>query len=151
MRVVGIALVFLSAVFFSRSLLAVEIKGAENPENLHVRFSSFLAPGLNSKGQRINFPMTLVFEVSKETDIKRFCVMAPRIQDAVTLEVFKRPLRVGKNRKIDSTDFAMRLTSVANSALGKASVVRTHVFNKTLRKGPGSENMADWEVCKNSR
>jgi len=93
--------------------------------------------------------MTLVFEVSKETDIRRFCAMSPRIRDAIMLEMFKKPVKVGKNQRINNTKVATRLTLVANGALGKAAIVDTLVFNKMLRQASKGSNSADWRVCKN--
>ncbi|MBT3358987.1 MAG: hypothetical protein HN403_05110 [Rhodospirillales bacterium] len=149
MRVVGIALIFFSAVIFCRPLLAVEKSGADMSDNPHVKLLSFLAPGLNSKGNRVQLPMTLVFEVSKETDVKRFCSMSPRIQDAIMREMFKKPVRVKKGWKIDRSDIAVRLTSVANGALGKTTIVETHVYNKIVNYNSKLAKSAAWKVCNN--
>ncbi|MBL6927638.1 MAG: hypothetical protein ISR44_00570 [Rhodospirillales bacterium] len=149
MRVVGIVLGFLLGVFLAQPLLAADKPGSKSSDNPYVRLASFLAPGLNAGGKRVQFPMTLVFEVSKDTDIRRFCAMSPRIRDAIMLEMFKKPVKVGKGRRINKTTVATRLTSVANGALGKVTIVETHVFNEIMQRTSGAANSAEWRICKN--
>ncbi|MBC8159437.1 MAG: hypothetical protein H8E94_08920 [Alphaproteobacteria bacterium] len=148
MRIVDAAFVFVAAVFLCGPLLAAEKSDVEKSDNPHIQLAAFPAPALNSSGKRFQFPMTLIFEVSKETDVRRFCRMSPRIRDAVMLEVFKKPIKMGKGQRMDLSAVAMRLTSVANGALGDKTVVKTHVLNKVVSGRSGSANYSDWEICK---
>ncbi|MBL6946523.1 MAG: hypothetical protein ISR47_07785 [Rhodospirillales bacterium] len=151
MRVVGIFVVFLSAVFFCGPILAEEKSGAETPGNPHVRLSSFLAPGRNANGERVNIPMTLVFEIIRDADVKQFCWMSPRILDAVMQDVFKKPITVRDSRTLDLSILGTRLTTVANKALGKRTIIDTHVFASAMSGDMGKMNAVEWQKCKGAR
>ncbi|MBL6945140.1 MAG: hypothetical protein ISR47_00710 [Rhodospirillales bacterium] len=151
MRIAGIVIVFFSVVFFFSLHLTESKAGKENLGNQHVRFSSFMVPGGKDRWQRVNVPITPVFVVSKDTDVKRFCRMSPRILDAIVRDLYEKRKIKGKGQAINLTDFGMRLTSVVNVALGKDVVLETHVFDGVLNDGLEEANAAQWEKCKGVR
>ena len=147
MRIVEVIIVFLSVVSFCSSSMAEQKTGSEKQENPHVVFSSFLAPGSGSQSKRVNVPVTLVFEVTKGTDTKRFCLMSPRILDAVMRDLHKKPIKMRKNRAINLPVLGARLTSVANGAIKKDTVVTTQVFDKVFTGKSGKTISAYWKKC----
>ena len=147
MRIVEVIIVFLSVVSFCSPSMAKQKTGNEKQENPHVVFSSFFAPGNNSKSERVNIPVTLVFEVTKGTDTKRFCLMSPRILDAVMRDLHKKPIKMRKNRAINLPGLGVRLTSVTNGALKKEAVLTTHAFDRVLTGKSGKTISAHWKKC----
>ncbi len=67
-KIVGVIIVFLSLVFFGSPSLAESKTDTEKQDNPHVVFSSFLASGSSNRSERVNIPVTLVFQVTKDTD-----------------------------------------------------------------------------------
>ena len=117
MRIVGAIITIVSVVSFCLPATAEGKTGDQKRENPHIVFSSFFAPGNSSQSKRVNVPVTLVFEVTKGTDTKRFCQNSPRILDAVMRDLYKKPIKIRKNRAINLPVLGARLTSVANGAI----------------------------------
>jgi hypothetical protein len=147
MRIVGAIITIVSVVSFCLPATAEGKTGDQKRENPHIVFSSFFAPGNSSQSKRVNVPVTLVFEVTKGTDTKRFCQNSPRILDAVMRDLYKKPIKIRKNRAINLPVLGARLTSVANGAIKKDTVVTTQVFDKVFTGKSGKTISAYWKKC----
>ena len=151
MRIVSVIIVLLSVVSICLPSSAGEKTGNEKQDNPHIVFPSFMAPGKGSQSERVKIPVTLVFEVTKETDAKRFCQMSPRLLDALMRDLYKKPIKMRNSRAINLPVLGARLTSVANGALKKETVLTTQVFDKVFTGKSGKTISAYWKKCGNER
>ena len=97
-----------------------EIEGAALPQ---VQLLSFMAPiRKKSKRDPANMPITFTFEVVHKDDIRAVCRMAPRIRNAIMEVLYRRPLRIGADRKLDVRGLDRRVKKATNRALGRKLV-----------------------------
>lgn len=151
MRIVCVIFVLLSVVSICLPSSAGGKSGDEKQDIPHIVFPSFLAPGNSSQSERVNIPVTLVFEVTKETDAKRFCQMSPRLLDALMGDLYKKPIKMRKGRAINLPVLGARLTSIANRVLKKETVLTTQIFDKVFTGKSGKTISASWNKCGNAR
>jgi hypothetical protein len=127
----------LAAVVFASASHAAGGAKKEGPAGAPtLDLTSFMAPVRMVDNTLAAKPFTVVLEIADSAVVTDVCRMMPRIMDAVLQDLYRMPIPMADEARMELKGLDERLRDVVNQALGRELINATHVF-QGMRSGGG--------------